>query len=140
MQSWIDSLFFQNPSIDNLWRFLPFGYLLTVMVESPVLWMFLPKLTLMQRVWNCIWLTACTYPIVVLVLPALMTEFSRGTYLLVAETFAPAAECWVFWFARHGTREFERWDWMISFATITAANLASFAVGEILWTSGFYSL
>jgi hypothetical protein len=38
------------------------------------------------------WLTACTYPVVWLVLPPLFEE--RSLYLLAAETFAPVAE-WV---------------------------------------------
>lgn len=138
MQYWIDSLALQNPSSTYLWRFLPFGFLLTVLVESPFLWFLLPKLNFGQRLWNGIWLTACTYPIVVLVLPSLLVGCSRGFYLLIAETFAPIAECCVFWLAMNGAYEFSRRDWTISFATIIAANLASFAVGEFLWVSGAY--
>ena len=137
MQSWIDSLSLQNPPTADLWRFLPFGYVLTVLVESPFLWIFLPKLSFRQRLWNGIWLTACTYPIVVLVLPSLMVGYSRGQYLLIAETFAPLAECCVFWLAMKGAHELSRRDWALSFATITAANLASFAIGEALWINGF---
>jgi hypothetical protein len=133
MQRWIDSLSMQNPTMSSLWWFLPFGYVLTILVESPVLWLFLPKLTIKQRLWNGVWLTACTYPIVVLVLPALMSECSRGAYLLIAETFAPIAECGLFWLAIRGTHAFDRRDWLVSFGTIVVANLASFAVGEMLW-------
>ncbi len=137
MQSWVESLSMQSPSTDNLWRFLPFGYLLTVIIESPFLWAFLPKLTFVQRFLCGLWLTACTYPIVVLVLPTLMQEYSRGAYLLVAEIFAPVAECVVFWFAFRGRKDFKARDWQISFVTITIANLASFAAGEILWLIGY---
>lgn len=137
MQSWIESLSMHNPPPSDLWRFLPFGFLLTVLIESPILWLLLPKLTNLQRGWTGVWLTACTYPIVVLVLPTLMVSASRGIYLLVAESFAPIAECWIFWVAGLGTREFERRDWVQSFAAITAANVASFAFGEILWVNGF---
>ncbi len=136
MQSWINSLSLANPSIDDLWRFLPFGYLLTVLIESPLLLLFLPKLSLRQKLWNGVWLTACTYPIVVLVLPAWMMLFSRGTYLLIAETFAPLTECWVFWLAKPSMQPYERRDWVVSFAAIILANLASFVVGEILWSNG----
>jgi hypothetical protein len=69
-----------------------------------------------------------------------MGQCSRGSYLLVAESFAPIAECWIFWMAGFGTRKFERCDWMQSFAAIIAANLTSFALGEILWTNGFSPL
>ena len=34
-----------------------------------------------------IWLTACTYPIVVLVLPLLLVDHSRAFFLLIAEVF-----------------------------------------------------
>ena len=57
---------------------------------------------------------------------------------MIAETFAPLAECCVFWLAMHGKVEFKKRDWIISFATITVANLTSFALGEILWISGIY--
>lgn len=79
-----------------------------------------------------IWLTACTYPIVTLVLPLAMSNNSRATYLFVAETFAPVAECFLFWLA-FGSRE-RAWTksmWR-DFAAIVIANLASFAVGELL--------
>ncbi|MDX1929129.1 MAG: hypothetical protein SFV81_21555 [Pirellulaceae bacterium] len=128
----------QNPPVGDLWRFLPRGYLLTVLIESPFLWLLLPKLKLSQRFWLGLWLTACTYPIVVLVMPTAMDGVSRGVYLLVAETFAPLAECCLFWLSIRGQNEFTRKDWLISFATITLANLASFAIGEMLWLSGLH--
>jgi hypothetical protein len=138
MQTWVDSLSMQNPSVGNLWRFLPLGYLLTVLIESPFLWLFLPRLSYGQRFWFGLWLTACTYPIVVLVLPTVMQGFSRGAYLLLAESFAPLAECLLFWVYLRGNCEFARRDWLLSFATITIANVTSFAVGEILWVRGVY--
>ena len=89
-----------------LWLFLPVGYLVTILIETPVLIFGLsPKLTLKQKLLCGIWLTACTYPIVVLVLPTLMLDYfntSRELYLAVAETFAPAGECLFFWFAFRG--------------------------------------
>lgn len=138
LQTWIDSLSMQNPQVGNLWRFLPIGYLLTVLIESPFLWFLLPKLNLTQRFWLGLWLTACTYPIVVLVMPTAMDGVSRGLYLLVAETFAPLAECCLFWVSIRGLYVFTRKDWLLSFVAITLANLASFAVGEMLWLSGIY--
>jgi hypothetical protein len=67
---------------------------------------------------------------VVLVLPVLMAQYSRVAYLAVAETFAPAAECALFWWA-FGGGEPGGWRWR-DFAAIVAANLASFAIGEWL--------
>src|ERR1044071_1290522 len=90
-----------NP--EDLWRFLLVGYLLTVAVETPVLVLFLSKRhALKRRLFAGLWLTACTYPVVVLVLPPLFADSSRALYLAVAETFAPAAECLLFYLAFGG--------------------------------------
>ena len=127
--------FVPEPSqpIDGLWYFLPFGYLVTISIETAILLFLLPsKLSLKQKLMCGVWLTACTYPIVVIVLPTLMQSFSRTEYLLVAETFAPVAECLIFWLAFRGRVEFERLDWVRSFLAIVIANLASFGLGEVL--------
>ncbi len=131
-----------------LWSFLLPGYLTSVAVETPVLLAGLsPRHSLARRLFSGWWLTACTYPVVVLVLNPLLLgrpvadplrpdrwgwEGSEAVYLLVAETFAPVAECALFW-AAFGTRK----DWGTrsmarDFATITLANLASFGVGLVL--------
>src|SRR5215218_9321771 len=97
--------------IEDLWRFLLFGYLLTVAIETPVLVLFLSKHhTPKRRLFAGLWLTACTYPIVVLVLPTLFADASRAAYLLVAEVFAPAAECALFYLA-FGGRGSEGMTW-----------------------------
>ena len=77
-------------------------------------------------------MTACTYPIVVLVLPLLFAPDRRVLYLVVAETFAPVAECVLFWLA-FGNREAvgTRLMWR-DFMAIIVANLASFAIGEVM--------
>ena len=126
----------RNVPFDRYWAFLPIGYLTTILIETPILLFGLsPKLSLKQKLLCGIWLTACTYPIVVLVLPALLlndSESSRVLYLAVAETFAPAAECFFFWLAFRGRALLENKDWIRSFAAIVAANLASFGIGEII--------
>jgi hypothetical protein len=120
-------------SPDYLWYFLPIGYLTTILIETAILiFLLTPKLSLKQKILCGIWLTACTYPIVVLVLPPLLMEYSRALYLIVAETFAPAGECLFFWLAFRGDNDFARNDWIRSFVAITVANLASFGIGEIL--------
>ena len=116
------------------WRFLLYGYLITVFIEGLVL---LPGLSarhpLGRRLFACIWLNACSYPVVVLVLPQLISlSDNYAAYLWVAETFAPIAECTLFW-AAFGTRE----EWLRpsmarDMAAITAANLASFGIGVLL--------
>lgn len=112
----------------ELWRWLPLGYLFTIAIETPILFIGLsPHHSKRDRVFAGVWLTGCTYGIVTLVLPLLLENYSRATYLLVAETFAPVAECLLFWMA-FGKRA--TWRDMI---TIAIANLASFIAGEIIY-------
>ena len=128
-----DFLQTQDLPLGDLWYFLPFGYLLTILIETPILVAGLPaKLTLRRRSICGVWLTACTYPIVVLVLPAAFFGAPRWQYLAVAESFAPAAECLLFWLAFREDIGFKGTEWVRSFATIVIANLASFGVGEVL--------
>lgn len=124
----------------DLWLFLPLGYLFTVAVETPVLLFGLsPRHSLRRRLFAGLWLTACTYPVVVLVLPLIFDSVSRAAYLVVAETFAPVAECALFWLAFGGDRrEQPRASMWRDFAAITAANLASFGLGEVLNARGWF--
>ena len=108
----------------SLWAFLPIGYLLTVLIETPVLLIGLsPRHSTSRRVAAGLWLTACTYPMVVLVFPILIQGAAgRGWYLLVAETFAPLAECLLFrqlLISRPAASRATRRD----YAVITLANL-----------------
>ncbi len=117
----------------ELWWFLPVGYLLTVALETPVLLLGLAaRHPLRRKMLSGLWLTACTYPVVVLVLPLLFGSSSRFAYLVTAETFAPVAECALFWTAFGERDELGRASMWRDFTTITAANLTSFAVGEVL--------
>jgi hypothetical protein len=117
----------------ELWRFLPIGYLLTIAIETPILLVGLsPGHSLRQRFFAGVWLTACTYPIVTLVLPLVLSSNSRVTFLLAAETFAPIAECVLFWLAFGSAAEFGRKTMWRDFLAIVIANLASFAAGEVL--------
>ena len=77
-----------------------------------------------------VWLTACTYPIVTLVLPLLLVNSTRTIYLLVAETFAPVAECILFWLAFGNPSEVGKASMWRDFIAIVVANLASFLLGE----------
>jgi hypothetical protein len=145
-------------SSSALWRFLPLGYLLTILIETPILLVGLSKRhPIKRRLLAGLWLTACTYPVVVLVLPPLFESRSRAAYLVVAETFAPVAECILFWLAygasgelgkssivgthasgvpARGTRAYLWRD----FAAIVVANLASFGAGEVLNAYGWFGL
>jgi hypothetical protein len=118
----------------SLWYFLPVGYLFTVLIETPVLLAGLsPRHPWGRRVFAGFWLTACTYPIVVLVLPLCIDmEEHRGLYLAVAETFAPLAECALFWGAFGSREERGKPSMWRDLAVVVLANLASFGLGEVL--------
>lgn len=118
-----------NPSAGELWAFLPVGYLLTIAIEAPILLLALSRAhPLRRRAAAGVWLTACTYPIVVLVLPLAMSSAERWQYLVVAETFAPLAECTLFALAFHSSATTGR-NRLQDFCAIVVANLASFVVG-----------
>ena len=137
----VDFVQTQNLPISDLWKFLPIGYLVTILIEAPILFFGLSqKLTTRQRLACGVWLTACTYPIVVLVLPAIFFGQSRALYLLVAEVFAPVGECVLFLLAFRGRDILEKGDWIRSFAAIVIANLASFGFGEIMNAVGWFGL
>jgi hypothetical protein len=110
--------------------FLLLGYCFTVLVEGPVLWWGLhSQYSNREKLFAVLWLTACTYPIVVLVLPQLISvTANRATYLMVAETFAPAAECALFYLAFHRRVPAVH---LRDYAAIIIANMLSFAFGEV---------
>jgi Na+/melibiose symporter-like transporter len=128
----------------NLWSFLPLGYALSLVLETPVLLVGLsPRHSIRRRLFAGAWLTACTYPIVILVLPQLVwrplgEQAGYWPYVAVAEVFAPAAECVLFWLAfwkhergpdpepRPGA---SRRDLLRDMLAIIAANLTSFIAG-----------
>jgi hypothetical protein len=130
-----------NQSAIDLWRFLPLGYLLTILIETPILLVGLSKRhSIKRRFLAGVWLTACTYPIVVLALPPLFAHASRAIYLIVAETFAPVAECVLFWMAYGAREELGKRSMWQDFAVIIVANLASFLGGEIMNAYGWFGL
>ena len=119
----------------ELWRFLPIGYLVTIAIETPILFFGLSaQHSKQRRIVAGIWLTACTYPIVTLVLPLLLVGHSRAFFLLIAEVFAPVAECVLFWLA------FGKQSTVRDFTVIVIANLTSFLAGEILNAWAWFGL
>ena len=117
----------------ELWQFFPIGYLVTIAIETPILLFGLsPHHSKPRRIFAGLWLTACTYPIVVLVLPLLLIDHSRAFFLLIAEVFAPVAECALFWLA------FGKEATWRDFGVIVVANIASFVLGEVIFSRGFY--
>jgi len=125
----------------ELWRFLLPGYLFSILIETPVLLIALSKRhPIKRRLFAGVWLTACTYPIVVLVMPLMFANASRAIYLVIAETFAPLAECALFWFAYGEAAEFGKRSMWQDFAAIVIANLASFEGGEVMSAYGWFGL
>lgn len=126
-------------SPSDLWRFLVIGYLFTILIETPILLIGLSKRhSIKRRLFAGIWLTACTYPIVVLVMPLVFASASRAVYLIIAETFAPVAECALFWVAFGNSEELGKRSMWQDFAVIVIANLASFVGGELLNAYGWF--
>jgi len=127
------------PTTSDLWWYLVCGYPLTVALELPVLLVGLSRPhPLSRRLLAGFWLTACTYPIVVLVLPILVWQpAGRTVYLIAAETFAPLAECGLFYAAFLRGAEFTGRQRARDMAAIVLANLASFGIIEALRAAGW---
>jgi hypothetical protein len=123
------------------WSLMLKAYLITISIETPVLLVGLsPRHSYARRLFCGVWLTACTYPVVWIVLPPLFDmEHQRWLYLLVAETFAPVAECAIFWAAFGSREEWGKRSMWRDLITITLANLASFGIGEWINQMGWMS-
>ncbi len=125
------------PQNEFLWRFLVVGYLFTISIEAPILLFGLSsRHSWKRRLLAGIWLTACTYPIVVLVLPTLFEIYQRPEnytfYLIVAETFAPTAECLLFWAAFDRGVPGSVLETARDMVVVVVANLASFMAGLLM--------
>ncbi len=73
-------------------------------------------------------------------MPLVFANVSRATYLVVAETFAPVAECALFWLAYGETEQVGKASMWQDFGTIVVANLGSFLGGEVLNAYGWFGL
>jgi len=128
-------------SSSELWHFFPIGYVFSILIETPILLIGLSQRhPIKRRLFAGIWLTACTYPIVVLVLPLALANISRAKYLVVAEVFAPVAECVLFWLAYGESEQLGKPSMWQDFGAIVIANLASFLGGEVLNAYGWFGL
>lgn len=116
-------------------RLMLVGHALTAAVETAVLWVGLSgRHPSRVRLFAGVWLSACTVPVVWLVLPPLFGE--RWAYLLVAETFAPVAEGGLFWWAFVWGLPPDRRATARDLLAVVVANLCSFGVGELVWAMG----
>jgi hypothetical protein len=119
--------------LERLLPLMAVAYLLTVSIEAPVLLLALSRRhPLKHRLFAGFWLTACTYPILWLVLPSLINPSNnRILYLAVGETFVPIAECVLFWWAFGNTEPRSIKNTLQDMAAIVVANLFSFGWGEV---------
>jgi hypothetical protein len=123
------------PSVAYL-QSMAIGYLITISIETVILVLLLSRRHSMRvRLFSGIWLSACTIPVVWLVLPSLFEPTDRWRFLLVAEALAPISECTIFWFGFISSREKSRWATVRDFVAIATANLCSFGFGEMLFTT-----
>jgi hypothetical protein len=114
----------------ELWHFLPRGYLVSIAVETPVLLIGLSRRhNLTRRLFAGVWLTACSYPIVNLVIAVLLPN-PEWLFLTVGESFAAISECALFAAAFYRRGDPEPRARIQDMATIILANLASFGFGE----------
>lgn len=129
------------PSSSELWQGMLWNYLLTISLETPILLCLLSaRHSWRRRLFAGIWLTACTYPVVWILIPLTVWHWwGYGVYLVIAETFAPLAECLLFWFAFPPTAPVaaaETQTTSFSLAqdctAIVIANLVSFILGGLI--------
>ena len=82
-------------------------YLITVAIETPILYAGLgTQHSRGRRIFAGFWLNACTHPMVTLFFPHWFDPTTdRPLYLLVSETFAPLAECLIFWISYRPLRQ-----------------------------------
>jgi hypothetical protein len=116
-----------------LWYWLPIGYLFSILIETPVLVVGLsPRHPLRDRLVAGVWLTACTYPVVVLVLPLCINPQEQEVlFTSVAEVFAAVTECVLFWVAFGKREEWLRPGMWRDLGVVVLANLASFVAGLV---------
>jgi hypothetical protein len=73
-------------------------------------------------------------------LPLALANITRAKYLVIAEVFAPVAECILFWLAYGEPEQLSKSSMWRDFGAIVIANLASFLGGEILNAYGWFGL
>jgi hypothetical protein len=124
-----------QPSVS--WRFLVVGYGLSVLIETPVLLVGLSQRhPLLRRAMAGLWLTACSYPIIALVLPYLIGP--QWVFVLVSEVFATLYEWGLFCLAFPAPPTGFCRDGIRDGLAIVVANLASLGIGEVLHAAGVF--
>lgn len=116
------------------WR-LAGAWTATLVIETAVLVLLLsPRHGRLTRLFAGIWLSSCTLPVVWLVIPdSLPRRMPHAASIVAAETFAPLAECALFWWACVHPLPRDARATRRDFGAIVSANLGSFAIGEAAW-------
>ena len=118
----------------ELWAWMPKGYFFTILIETPVLWFGLSaRHSAARRIFAGIWLTACSYPFVVIVFPILFEGRPEWQYISVAEIFAALSECLLFALAFRDNRRWNDRTLIRDMAAVAAANVISFLSGEFIF-------
>ena len=92
------------------------------------------------RLFAGIWLTACTYPIVAVVLPSVIDVVNdRLRYLIVAESIAHFGECLLFYLAFGRAEPRTRRALVQDMVAVFTANWASFTLGEVANVMGWFN-
>jgi hypothetical protein len=117
-----------------------FFYLVTIAIETPVLVVGLSRRhPVINRIFAGVWLSACTYPFVWIIFPLLIDRHAHETlYMVVAESFAPLAECLLFWIAFGNAQPRTQANFWRDMVAIVVANLASFGGGLLLLRWGWW--
>ena len=112
--------------------FLLVAGIITIVIEGTVLWFGLGRrYSAGEKLFFAVWLTATTYPVVVLVLPSFMsTTQPSSSYLLAAESFAIVTEGTLFTI---GSAYLEKSVYFKELGVIVIANLISFGCGELFF-------
>jgi hypothetical protein len=128
------------PDPHFFWFWLPIGYLFSILIETPVLLLGLsPRHPIRDRLVAGVWLTACTYPVLVLVLPMWINPYEYGIlYITVGEVFVHVTECILFWLAFGKREEWLRPSMYRDLGAVLLANQASFLAGLAATNYGFF--
>jgi hypothetical protein len=108
----------------------------TIFVETLVLLVGLsPRHPVSRRLAAGVWLNVCSYPILWLVLPYLLSPAQNRTlYLAVGEPLVTLMECALFYLAFQRGRGLNHREFFRDWIAIILANLASFGLGELFYT------
>jgi hypothetical protein len=128
-------MLFANTQI--VWRVLLLGYCLFVAIELPIFLLALSaRNDRRQRIFSALWLTACSFPLVILVMPAFIDMFVPKDWHGPVNTMqialiTPIVECLLFWMLTRpldepNSPQVSQAEWIHDLFVIVFANVLSF--------------